>query len=68
MNERFPRFAKKTYEFILSDDVPGGIYKVVAISPNPSGEEPFSYDAMTFREMRDLDVRKAQAESPANSK
>lgn len=68
MNQRYPRFAKKTYEFILSDDVPGGIYKVVATTPNPSGDEPFTYDAMTFREMHEPDVKKAQAESPANPK
>lgn len=66
MNERYPRFAKKTYEFILSDDVPGGVYKVVATTPDPSGDQPLTYDAITFRELRKADVKKAQAEGPGN--
>jgi hypothetical protein len=50
MNERYPRFAKKTYEFILSDEVPGGFYKIETVAPDPSGTQPLVDESMTFHE------------------
>lgn len=67
LNERYPRFAKKKYEFIVSDAVPGGIYKVVATTPDPLNDEPLTYAAMTFHELRAPEVKKVQAESAGKS-
>jgi len=51
LNERYPRFAKKTYVFILSDDVPGGFYKIDTVTPDPLNDQPLIEESMTFREM-----------------
>lgn len=51
-NERYPEFAKKTYIFILSDEIPGGIYKVDAITPGPTDDQPITDESVTFREIR----------------
>ena len=32
----FKKFAQKTYEFILSDDVPGGLYQIKTVTQNAS--------------------------------
>lgn len=62
LNERYPRYANKIYEFILSDEVPGGIYKVTATTPDPLNEEPFTQDTMTFTELRQPEIKKAQSD------
>lgn len=61
-NERYPRFAKKEYLFILSDEIPGGFYKVGAVTPDPSKDEPVTDDSVTFHEMRSPAAKRAQTE------
>jgi len=50
-NERYPEFAKKTYIFILSDEIPGSVYKVNAITPGPTDDQPITDESVTFREI-----------------
>lgn len=61
LNERYPRYTKKTYEFILSEEVPGGVYKITATTPDPLNEEPLTQDSMTFVELRHPEMKKAQS-------
>ena len=61
LNERYPRYAKKAYEFILSKDVPGGVYKITATTPDPLNDEPLTEDSMTFVELRQPEIKKAQS-------
>ena len=61
LNERYPRFAKRAYVFVLSDEIPGGIYKVNSVTPDPSGTQPLTDESVTFREMRAPAVKKADA-------
>lgn len=65
LNDRYPRYKKKSYEFILSDEIPGGFYKVTASTPDPLNEEPLTYDSMTFLELRAPEVKKAQSDGTA---
>lgn len=57
-NNRYPRFAKKTYSFILSDEVPGGFYKVDSYTPDPLTNGPLMAETLTFHD----------AHSPATEK
>jgi len=59
LNERYPRFAKKTYVFILSDEIPGGFYKVGTLTPNPSADQPLLDESVTFREARPPEAKRA---------
>lgn len=50
--ERLPFFEEKTYEFLLAPDVPGGLYRIRAFIPAPSGGSPVAEDSLTFRETK----------------
>ncbi len=58
-NERYPRFAKKTYSFILSDEIPGGFYKIDSMTPDPSGTQPLIDETITFNGMRPPETKHA---------
>ena len=52
LKARFKRFSDKTYTFILSDEIPGGIYQVRSLVPAEAGtdsNEPLVEETMTFR-------------------
>lgn len=51
--DRFPRFEKKTYRFIVSKDIPGGFYKIESMTPMGADEPPLTDDVLTFRDMTD---------------
>lgn len=59
--DRFPKFEYKTYVFVLSDEIPGGYYKVSAMTPGPSEDAPLTYEAMTFHGIKKLGSGKAEA-------
>lgn len=66
--DRYPRFKNKTYSFILSDEVPGGFYKVDAYTPDPLTNGPLMDEAITFHETRAPDGEKhAAAKSDRDS-
>lgn len=64
LNEKYPRFAKKSYVFILSNEIPGGFYKMDASTPDPSGDQPLVDESVTFREMRAPETAHAGADTP----
>ena len=37
--QKFPKYVGKTYIFVLSDAVPGGIYRVDSVIPDPAGAD-----------------------------
>jgi hypothetical protein len=45
---RFPAFAGKTYRFILSDAVPGGVYQISTEVPSEGAQEGVFRDQMIF--------------------
>lgn len=45
---RFPAFREKSYEFVMSDSVPGGVYRLAATTPAPEGEVILLEKSMTF--------------------
>ncbi len=44
---RFPKFRDKAYEFIVAPEVPGGLYRVAASTPDPDGQIVLE-ESMTF--------------------
>jgi hypothetical protein len=48
--ERFPRFRDKQYEFVVAPEVPGGLYRIAASTPDATGntvlEESMTFDAI----------------------
>ncbi len=46
--DQFPAFRDKAYEFTVSDEVPGGLWSVVARTPDPNTGELVLEKSMTF--------------------
>lgn len=44
---RFPEFRDKQYEFLLAPEIPGGVYRLRALTPNGTGE-PLLDETMTY--------------------
>jgi hypothetical protein len=49
--DRFPQFKDKTYEFVVADEVPGGVYRLASLIPGAKGEEPILQETITFEEV-----------------
>lgn len=49
---RLRAFADKTYHFVLSDAVPGGVYEVWSETPEEDGDGVLLHESYRFREMR----------------
>lgn len=45
--DRFPKFKDKAYEFVVGQDVPAGLYRVAASTPDPTGRIVLE-ESMTF--------------------
>lgn len=45
---RFPVFRDKTYEFVVAPDVPGGLYRIGASTPDPRTGEVILEKSLTF--------------------
>jgi hypothetical protein len=61
LNERYPRFAKKKYVFVLSKDVPGGFFKIDSVTPDPSGTQPLVAETLTFHDVHAPETKHAAA-------
>jgi hypothetical protein len=48
MRARFPRYVHKTYSFTLSQEVPGMVYEMHTLTPDPSGAAPFTEERLTY--------------------
>lgn len=46
--QRFPAFSDKVYRFVLSDAVPGAIYRISTSVPNPSASPGLFEESMTY--------------------
>jgi hypothetical protein len=44
----FPQFRDKVYEFVVAEDVPGGIWRLATRVPDPSSGELILEESMTF--------------------
>lgn len=44
-----PAFIKKQYEFILADELPGGIYKITTEVPGTSADQPVAHKELLLR-------------------
>ena len=49
--ERFPQFKDKSYEFVVAEDVPGGVYRLESWVPGPEGQKPILQETITFEEV-----------------
>lgn len=49
--QRFPKFKDKTYEFIVAEEVPGGLYRIAASTPDPENGQVILEESMTFEEV-----------------
>jgi hypothetical protein len=49
--DRFRSYAQKRYDFVFSDQVPGGLYQIRTLVPGPNGSESLIEDALTFRQV-----------------
>jgi len=45
---RFPKFKDKAYEFIVSPEVPGGVYRIGASTPDPESGKVVLAETVTF--------------------
>jgi hypothetical protein len=59
---RYPKFAAKRYIFTLSDEVPGGVHNIRAVTPSKKGSEPLTDESVTFREIKVAKKRVASEE------
>ena len=50
--DRFPQFKGKSYEFIVADGVPGGIYRLGSLVPGPADGQAILQETVTFEEVR----------------
>ena len=53
--ERFPKFRDKAYEFVVTPEVPGGLYRIATSTPDPKGEVVLA-ESVTFER---ADARRA---------
>lgn len=49
---RYPKFVAKKYIFTLSDEIPGGVYAIRAVTPSKNGGDPLTDESVTFREVK----------------
>lgn len=49
--QRFPAFRDKAYEFVVAEEVPGGIYRLAARTPDPADGHLILEESMTFEEV-----------------
>lgn len=47
--ERFPAYANKRYDFLFSEQVPGGLYRIRTTVPGTSDQGPVIEEDLTFR-------------------
>ncbi len=50
--DRFPQFKGKSYEFIVADGVPGGIYRLGSLVSGPADGQAILQETVTFEEVR----------------
>ena len=50
--DRFPQFKGKSYEFIVADGVPGGIYRLGSLVSGPTDGQAILQETVTFEEVR----------------
>lgn len=48
MRARFPRYVRKTYSFTLSPEVPGMLYEMRTLTPDPAGAAPLIEERLTY--------------------
>ncbi len=48
--DRFPQFKDKTYEFVVADGVPGGVYRLGSLVPGPADGPAILKETVTFEE------------------
>jgi hypothetical protein len=46
---RFPAYANKRYDFLFSEQIPGGLYRIRTTVPDASGQGPAIEEDLTFR-------------------
>ena len=63
--DRFPRFEHKLYTFVVSKDIPGGFYRVSAMTPGSSPDAPLTEESITFHGMTKLDAKHAEKKASA---
>jgi hypothetical protein len=49
---RFPKFKDKAYEFVVADEVPGGIYRLASRTTDPGDGHVILEESVTFEEVR----------------
>ncbi|MET0043461.1 MAG: hypothetical protein ABW100_08095 [Candidatus Thiodiazotropha sp. 6PLUC3] len=50
-SENFKLYVKKSYKFIFSDQVPGGVYRIHTQVPSENGEQVLIEEDMTFQKL-----------------
>ena len=48
--DRFPQFKNKSYEFVVGEDVPGGVYRLASLVPGPEAGSAILEETITFQE------------------
>ena len=49
---RFPQFRDKSYEFVVADGVPGGLYQLSSRVPDPKDGHLILEETVTFKEVK----------------
>ncbi len=49
--DKFPFYAKKRYEFLFAEDLPGGLYQIHTQVPDEGGADSMIDERLTFRDI-----------------
>ncbi|MFZ0791668.1 MAG: hypothetical protein WAM94_18805, partial [Chromatiaceae bacterium] len=53
--DKFPLYARKRYDFLFTEEIPGGLYQIHTAVPDGSGAEAMIDETMTFRDLSATD-------------
>lgn len=53
LRKRFLRYINRTYVFILSNEIPGGFYKISSITPSVTDGKVLNQESLTFLEVKE---------------
>ena len=53
--DKFPLYARKRYDFLFAEAIPGGLYQIHTVVPDDSGADAMIDETMTFRDLSPAD-------------
>lgn len=67
MVDRYPRYQFKEYTFIFSKDLPGGVYRISAVTPGVTLNKPLTDESLTFHGTETLGVKRTSIDDTTST-